>query len=131
MSELMLQIGSRPSVVETNGGRVYVSVHDQYYLNERKRWKQRLSEAHPDRVNQRPLKGKPVIDDPERNRRRRNYRRRAGHSPEMVNAITISLPRPPQSMNKGYRFRRLMEQYEHWMEREIKWYKQIGLEPPR
>lgn len=50
MNELVpVARGGRPTVIVFNGGRVFVSVHDAAFAADRRRWKLRLADAHPDR----------------------------------------------------------------------------------
>lgn len=50
MSTLLPVLPNRPAVVPSEGGRVYISVHDAEYLRLRAEWKQQLVDAHPDRA---------------------------------------------------------------------------------
>jgi hypothetical protein len=45
---LVQTFADRPVVVERDGWRVYIAVHDQAHLRSRADWKQRLAFTHPD-----------------------------------------------------------------------------------
>lgn len=45
---LIPTLRDRPSVIEFNGWKEYVSVHDQNYLAQKKLWRKRLASVHPD-----------------------------------------------------------------------------------
>jgi len=47
-AELAKTFAGRPAFVAEGTGRVAIGVHDGWYLQERTKWRQRLSEAHPD-----------------------------------------------------------------------------------
>lgn len=49
MSTALIRVlPGRPATVFSHGTTVYLSIHDAYHLSERKAWKRRLAERHPD-----------------------------------------------------------------------------------
>lgn len=45
---LVPRLSGRPVIIQFEGWTEFVSVHDQAFLAERRKWKDRLKESHPD-----------------------------------------------------------------------------------
>lgn len=123
MTELIALRPGRPPILTIKGCRIYVAVHDEYYIRTRKEFRQRLRLAHPD---MKPVttfqKGVAIIHDhlvtshqDGRTHLRRGYLR---------SACTIRRPQSPAV------FRKLMHTFLTWKAQEVKWYAQFSLDPP-
>lgn len=45
---LVPRFNNRPVIIQFEGWTEFVSVHDQAYLSERRKWKEKLKSSHPD-----------------------------------------------------------------------------------
>lgn len=108
-AEIIPITAGRPSLVEVSGCRIYISVRDEYHRRELRRWKARLAEAHPDRINALP------------------YRVKSRSTEGRIFLVF----RQGRSLDRGAKFRSVQRAFERWLEEEKRWYEQFNLEPPR
>ena len=86
MEELVKTIRGRPSSVPFDGGIIWVAIHDQHYLRQRKEFLEKIKQFHPDR----------------------NHK-----------------------VTTGYMARMILQIFLNWRKKEVKWYSQFSLEPPK
>jgi hypothetical protein len=58
MSEVPAPLPGRPLYVSVHGGRVYVSAHDAFHLEQEREFKRKIRLAHPDRNHYRWASGR-------------------------------------------------------------------------
>lgn len=119
MSEELMLVGSskRPAIIFTeNTGRIYISVHDDYFRETQKQWKLRMKMAHPDMVKQEII----TMHVPA------TTHMRGGNAVPVAGYIAKR-----RSMRGSEEFRRLKAQHREWLKEEISWYAQYNLEPPQ
>lgn len=116
----------RPAVLDKDGCRIYIAVHDEFYRRRKADFKNRLKLAHPDMMPTRrvevaahPVKG---YHSPATNRHGRfgtrwrdGYRRR---------------PYSLRVRKTAKDFRRINAAYQQWLAEELTWYAAHGLTPP-
>lgn len=102
---LIPTFGSRPAILEVEGVKVYVAIHDAYFLKEYRRLRQQILDCHPDR---RQWTGKVLLNN-------RTFATAQG---------TLRNP------NSTVPFLKAQEALDRFMRQEVEWYLRIGLVPP-
>ncbi len=90
---MRVRAGRPTHVTDSNNCIIYISTHDQYFLQTRAAYKRKIASLHPDIYS-----------------RGRTVQSGAAY--------------------RGGYFRECMEAYCRWLDKEIQWYKNFGLELP-
>jgi hypothetical protein len=123
----------RPAVLEKDGCRVYIAVHDEFYRRRKAEFKNRLKLVHPDMMPVQRIAVKPVpvetvavksFQAPRSKRCRPYWRSAHTRKAHTRKAYTLRVP------NNGSEFRRINAAYERWLAEEAAWYAAHGLTPP-
>ena len=126
-TDLVALRAGRPVTVAHRGGLVYIAVHDEYFLQTKRDWKQRLKLAHPDmnpiRKHKVLVPACDIVAHTNHSGAGRPYRIEA-HPRRPFWAYRL-LPSPTRQ------FRLLHQSYERWLADEAKWYAQFGLTVPQ
>lgn len=96
----------RPTFVEKDGGRIFVTVHDQFYLSELARLKEQVRNTHPDR------------------------RRFFGLSLQS-GRIKVAKRSDQLKLKTHGTFRAAVQQLDMFVRREVAYYHSLGLTPPK
>ena len=108
------------------GGLVFISVHDEYFLRTKREWKQRLKLAHPDMNpvtrHQVWVPACEIVSHTSHSRTGRAYRMSA--HPRQPFWAYRALP------SSARLFRLLHRSYERWLAGEVAWYAHFGLVVP-
>lgn len=116
LSELVRVQAGRPVWVAYEGGRVYISPHDEGHRQTKAEYKRLMVLAHPD----------PAGERVEVERKAYTQRSRAGR----VYTVTAGTMRHASRREGSTEFRRLRRRYEAWLRDERAWYAQFGLGLP-
>lgn len=132
-SHALIVIGrrGRPAILDWKGGKVYITVHDEYYRRTLREFKNAVKLAHPDlrgrthRVKAHPVAGSTIT---------KRLVTRDG-----VDRGLITYTQQPyaksthtrQTAQAGSRpFRQIQRAMARWKRDEARWYAQYGLTPP-
>jgi hypothetical protein len=129
-SELLRISPHRPTIIEQDGGRIYITVHDEYYKRTFREWRQKLKLTHPD-MN-RGTKTTPPYHVPEMKIASftlvldgKTYER-----PESIRKGFVVPQRVYKVSSSGASFRKIKRQFEAWKKKERAFYSKFNLEPP-
>jgi hypothetical protein len=122
MTSLVPVIQGRPSTISKNGCTLFVSVHDQFYIQEYKRLKQQILDCHPDRRWFTNATIRKSVGGTGRGTTIGKIKPRT-----VPNGGVVNKPLKPQSAEAFMRAQQLLDQF---VKKEIAYYASIGLTPP-